>query len=45
LISVVLGVLHANLPTFLSYHKLTAVQDSELLYKFNTPPTLLAYRT
>jgi hypothetical protein len=38
--SVVLVVLHANLPTLLSHHKLTAVHDSELLYKFNTPATL-----
>jgi hypothetical protein len=44
LISVVIGVLHANLPTFLSYHKLTAVHDSELLQKFNTPATLWAHR-
>ena len=42
--SVVLVVLHANLPTFPSYHKLTAVQDSELLYKFNTPATLWPHR-
>jgi len=40
----VVVVLHANLPTFLSYHKLTAVHGSELLYKCNTPDTLWPHR-
>jgi len=44
LISVVTGILHANIPTFLSYHKLSNVHDSELLHKFNTPATLWAHR-
>ena len=42
--SVVLVVLHTSLPTFLSYHKLAAVDDSELLYKFNTRATLWPHR-
>ena len=42
--SVVLVVLHANFPTFLSYLKLTAVHDSELLCKFNTTATLWPHR-
>jgi hypothetical protein len=41
---VVLLVLHANFPTFLSYHKLTAVHDSELPHQFNTPATLWPHR-
>lgn len=42
--SVVLVVLYANLPTFLSYHKLTALHDSELLYKLSTPANLWPHR-